>query len=355
MRVSQPVGQKRHTNIAVVSVRKKVEGKEYKFEIACYPNKVLNQREGLEDDMSQVLQTETVFTNVSRGDIATNEDLINVFGTTNHLKVCKEIIKEGHLQVSSKEREYITESLQRDVVSMLTQMTMDAVTGFPLTSTQIQAALDDIHYHITATGALRGSRSTKYRDEEDEMKMIARDCVKRLETELPNRIARVSMLIKLIMKEVGSITEQDVEAIAQRRCMIEKENNTTFLITCHPSLLKLLKDSFGEKIESLAVVDSSVHKNLPKPDVIRPVAPKPAPVVVEEVKPKAEPLPEGSQLCKTCGDVAFESALLFRTHCKSEWHSFNKKREVKKLPPLDHFDFELLGEDSKAAFNAADP
>ena len=129
MKISQPVGQKRHTNIAIVSVRKKVEGRDDKFEIACYPNKGLNQREGLETDLSQVLQTETVFTNVSRGDIATNEDLVNVFGTTNHRKICEQIIKEGHLQVSDKEREYISESRTRDVLNLVCQMTMDAATG----------------------------------------------------------------------------------------------------------------------------------------------------------------------------------------------------------------------------------
>lgn len=354
MRVSQPVGQKRHTNIAVVSVRKKVEGKEYKFEIACYPNKVVNQREGLEDDLSQVLQTETVFVNVSRGDIATNEDLITVFGTTNHLKVCKEIIKEGHLQVSNKEREYITESLQRDVVNMLTQMTMDAHTGFPLTATQIQSALDDINYHISAKGALRGSRSTKVRDEEDEMKMIARDCVKRLETELPNRVARVSMLIKLVTKVPGSITQQEIETLAGHRCIVNQEDSSTFLITCHPALMKIIKDTFTDRIEVLSVVDSFVHKILP---YSVPVEFKPAPIVVvqEEVKvPKPTPT-AGSHICATCGDIVFESAVEFRTHCKSGWHSFNKKREVKKLPPLDHFDFELIGEDSRNAFNAVDP
>ncbi len=359
MRVSQPVGQKRHTNIAVVSVRKKIEGKEYKFEIACYPNKVLNQREGLEDDLSQVLQTETVFTNVSRGDIATNEDLITAFGTTNHLKVCKEIIKEGNLQVSTKEREYITESLHRDVVSMLTQMTMDATTGFPLTATQIQAALDDINYHISAKGALRGSRTTKYRDEEDEMKMIARDCVKRLETELPHRVARVSMLIKVIAREAGIISHEDIERLAEGRCIVNEENSFTFLITCHPSLMKIIKDTYGDEIQSISVVDSSVHTNLPNPIAAKVISEaNPAPVIEEvlPVKHQTQPTPPpGSHCCATCGNISFESVSQFRTHCKSEWHSFNKKREVKKLPPLDHFDFELLGEDLRIAFNAVDP
>lgn len=37
-----------------------------RFEIACYKNKVLNWRNGVEKDLDEVLQTETVFSNVSK-------------------------------------------------------------------------------------------------------------------------------------------------------------------------------------------------------------------------------------------------------------------------------------------------
>lgn len=349
MKISQPVGQKRHTNIAVVSVRKKVEGKEYKFEIACYPNKVLNQREGIEKDLAQVLQTETVFTNVSRGDIATNEDLINVFGTTNHRKVCEQIIKEGHLQVSDKEREYITESRTRDVLNLIAQMTMDATTGYPLTTTQIQAALDDIHFRVNAKSSLKGSRATKQRDEEEEAKQIARDCVKRLETELPHRISRVNMILKLVST---GITKKEIEDLAEMKCIVQEDSENSFLITCHPRLYKILKDTFGDRIESLSVVDSFVHQILPN-SVPPPKPTVPAPVVAPP-QPKVESR-SAANACATCGDCVFESSAEFRMHCKSEWHSFNKKRQVKGLPFMDHLEFEMMPEDMRASFNAVDP
>jgi len=37
-----------------------------RFEIACYKNKVINWRNGVEKDLDEVLQTETVFSNVSK-------------------------------------------------------------------------------------------------------------------------------------------------------------------------------------------------------------------------------------------------------------------------------------------------
>lgn len=345
MRVSQPVGQKRHTNIAIVSVRKKVEGKEYKFEIACYPNKVLNQREGLETDMSQVLQTETVFTNVSRGDIATNEDLITVFETTNHLKICKQIIKEGHLQVGTKEREFMAESKTRDVLNLVSQMTMDAVSGFPLTITQLNAALDDIHYHIASKGSL--SLAAKPREEEEENKMIARECVKRLETKLPHRVARVNMIIRLV---ASCVTADEIDALAESRCIISPQTEGGFLITCHPKMMKLFKEAFGEKIESLTVVDSFAHHVLPNCKL--PEEPAVAAPVVEAPK-----VPERSSAyaCVTCGNLQMADVASYRGHCKSTWHAYNKKRHVKGLEFIDHFDFEMLPEEQQMSFNAVDP
>ena len=350
----QPVGQKRHTNIAIVSYRKKVEGKEYKFEIACYPNKVLNQREGLEKNLDQVLQSETVFTNVSRGDIATNEDLISVFGTTNHLKVCKEIIKEGNLQVSDKEREYIAESKNRDVLNLVLQMTMDAVTGYPLTITQIQAALDDLHFRISSKSSLRGSKSVKQRDEEEETKVIARDCVKRLESELPHRICRVNMMLRLVGR---GITSSDIEELAEKKCIVQEEQDSSFLITCHPSLMKRINDTLGDRIESISVVDSFVHKILPNSiPPPPPAASKPAePVKAPENIPTSPKNGGGGHNCATCGNCEFASISEFRMHCKSDWHAYNKKRQVKGLPFVDHLEFELMPEVLRNSFNAVDP
>ncbi|CAL2275976.1 unnamed protein product [Prunus armeniaca] len=58
----QPVGQKRLTNVAVVRLKKRGT----RFEIACYKNKVLSWRSGVEKDLDEVLQSHTVYTNVSK-------------------------------------------------------------------------------------------------------------------------------------------------------------------------------------------------------------------------------------------------------------------------------------------------
>lgn len=60
--VGTPINQVRLTNVAYVRLQKR--GK--RFEIACYRNKVLNWRNKIETDIGEVLQIDTIFTNVSK-------------------------------------------------------------------------------------------------------------------------------------------------------------------------------------------------------------------------------------------------------------------------------------------------
>lgn len=55
--IKQPVMNIKMTNVA--TIRYKINNKH--FEIACYRNKALNWRNGVEEDISEVLQTEEIY------------------------------------------------------------------------------------------------------------------------------------------------------------------------------------------------------------------------------------------------------------------------------------------------------
>jgi len=105
-----PTNQLKLTNVAVVRMKK--GGK--RFEIACYKNKVVSWRNKVwvekwpriypskimfamwvpfsEKDIDEVLQTHSVFTNVSKGQVAKREDLVAAFGNDNQDEICKLVI-----------------------------------------------------------------------------------------------------------------------------------------------------------------------------------------------------------------------------------------------------------------------
>lgn len=75
------------TNVAIVRLKK--QG--HRFEIACYKNKVVSWRNKVDTDLDDVLQSYSIFTNVSKGQMAKKEDLVDAFGTDDQKKICVEV------------------------------------------------------------------------------------------------------------------------------------------------------------------------------------------------------------------------------------------------------------------------
>ena len=76
-----PINQKRLTNVSVVKYLIKTDKKRHRFEIACYPNKVIAWRQKLESRLSEVLQSDLIYKNVSKAEIASKEHLKDAFQT----------------------------------------------------------------------------------------------------------------------------------------------------------------------------------------------------------------------------------------------------------------------------------
>jgi ribosome maturation protein SDO1 len=63
----------------------------HRFEIACYKNKVVSWRNKIDTDLDDVLQSHSIFVNVSKGQTAKKEDLLEAFGTEDQTKICLEV------------------------------------------------------------------------------------------------------------------------------------------------------------------------------------------------------------------------------------------------------------------------
>jgi|UniRef100_A0AC35FRT2 ribosome maturation protein SDO1 len=149
--IKTPTNQKLLTNVAVVRMKK--AGK--RFEIACYKNKVVNWRNKTEKNLDEVLQSETVFTNVSKGQVAKTADLTAAFGMDDHLEICKLILEKGDLQVSDKERAATTESSFKEVATMIADMCVNPDTKRPYSHAVIEKALKDSHFSIKANRSIK--------------------------------------------------------------------------------------------------------------------------------------------------------------------------------------------------------
>eukprot|EP01038_Epipyxis_sp_PR26KG_P011894 gene11894-15912_t len=177
MSVFTPVNQVRLTNVAYVRLTKNHK----RFEIACYRNKVLNWRNKIETDINEVLQIDSIFSNVSKGMLANSKDLLAIFGTTDSKIICQEILDKGELQVSEQERDALYESVFRDVANIIADKTVNPENNRPYTVSMIQNAMKQIQYAVNV------SKSAKSQ---------ALDVIRKLRDVMP--IARASMLLRIV-------------------------------------------------------------------------------------------------------------------------------------------------------------
>ncbi|KAL7941717.1 SBDS protein C-terminal domain-containing protein [Trichoderma barbatum] len=138
-RINLPSNQIKLTNVSLVRLKK---GKK-RFEIACYKNKVLEWRSGIETDLDNVLQIPNVFLNVSKGQTAPKEDLEKAFGKGKSTDdIVLEILKKGELQVGDKERAAQLERVHNEVISIVVSKLVDPRTKRVYTPGMIEKALD---------------------------------------------------------------------------------------------------------------------------------------------------------------------------------------------------------------------
>ncbi|CAI4230717.1 unnamed protein product [Auanema sp. JU1783] len=191
--IKTPANQKLLTNVAVVRMKK--TGK--RFEIACYKNKVVNWRNKTEKDIDEVLQTHTVFSNVSKGQVSKREDLLAAFGIDDHLEICKTILEKGDLQISDKERQAATNQSLKEVSQLIASMVVNPETKRPIPPNAIDKALQEIHF------SLRPNRSSKQQ---------ALDAIPKLREKMQIERAKMRIRVSLPPKE-GKILRSKFKAL----------------------------------------------------------------------------------------------------------------------------------------------
>ncbi|CAG8589514.1 12788_t:CDS:2 [Dentiscutata erythropus] len=157
MPINQPSNQIKLTNVSIVRLKK--GGK--RFEIACYKNKAMEWRNGVETDLDEVLQIKNVFSNVSKGQVAPQSDLQKAFKSEDLSKIVEEILKKGELQVSEKERSHQIDNIYREIATIVAEKCVNPQTKRPYTVTMIEKALREIHLSVNALDAIKQLQEKK--------------------------------------------------------------------------------------------------------------------------------------------------------------------------------------------------
>lgn len=351
--VKQPVGQKRLTNVAVVRVRK--HG--LRFEIACFKNKVLSWRSHVEKDIDEVLQTHTVFTNVSKGVLAKSKDLIQVFGTDDEDKVCLEILEKGELQVADRERESQLSNQFRDIATIVMAKTVNPETERPYTITMIERLMREVHFAV---------------DPHRNSKQQALELIRELQSKYPITRARMKLRFVVPTSQIDQLSTALNSWNSQIEGREEMTNTSSLVCKIDPghfrecdALVRELQgtlevvsmavqgegesniDDFNDDDDYNAAHVSHVDEERRAPRLrdeasVSGAGAAPAVAEVREAPGSNTNVSRGSasantgvkqQVCKTCNREVGD-AKQYREHFKSDWHKHNLKRKMSGLPPL---------------------
>ena len=128
--------------MANVEARIKAKGKQY--EISGDLDAALKFKTGKGDIMS-ALQSNQIYYDIKKGNIASSKDLMDAFGTVDAYEIAKKIILSGEVQKNQEFRDEERDKKIRQVVALIIKNASDQH-GRPYTEERIKTAIHDIHY-----------------------------------------------------------------------------------------------------------------------------------------------------------------------------------------------------------------
>ncbi len=153
-----------------------------KFEILVDPDKGLAYKRGEISDVSKALMIDTVFTDSSKGEKASADKLMSVFGTSDPIEVAEQIFERGTFLLTAQQRKQMTEQKRKQIISIISRSYVDPSTKLPHPPLRIENAMEDAKVSIDP-----------FRDAEEQVKEV----VKALRPILPMSSETVQIALKI--------------------------------------------------------------------------------------------------------------------------------------------------------------
>ncbi len=135
-----------HVQVSLNLARFKKFGKT--FEIAIDPDKAVAYKEGTATPVEEIVQALHIFTDVKKGLFAPENDLKEVFGTTNPEEVIKAILDKGEIQFNQKYRDQLRERKFNKIVHIIHANAVDPRTGIPHPEIRIRSAMEEAKVRV---------------------------------------------------------------------------------------------------------------------------------------------------------------------------------------------------------------
>ena len=126
----------------------RVEKSGEKFEILVKPEAVQKVRDGKDVDLLKELAIDEIFKDAHKGSKASEEKMVEFFGTTEPLAVAKQIIQHGEIQLTTEQRRQMLEAKRKQIVQYIAANAINPQTGAPHPPQRIENAMEEAKVHI---------------------------------------------------------------------------------------------------------------------------------------------------------------------------------------------------------------
>jgi len=227
------------------------------FEIGCKVGTVLKNRKG-ELGFDNVLASEEIWKNVSKGERANSEELKETFGTDNVKDVALTIVEKGDLQLTDAERKDMLEKKKNEIVNYIHKYYTDPRLKTPHPVARIEAAMAELKLRV---------------DPDVPNEKQIQDIVKRLPEVLPIKKAEMSGTITVSLELSAAVQGvlkklPDLQVRSQRSTDDNAFYDISMVPGCYDKLLKDLqtatKGNYDLKLDGMQPTASEPEKEKEK-------------------------------------------------------------------------------------------
>ncbi|MCS7104523.1 MAG: ribosome assembly factor SBDS [Thermofilaceae archaeon] len=153
-----------------------------RFEIMVNIEKAWRVKGGETVNIREIVESPHIYYDARKGLKASPEDLREVFGTEDVLKVAEVIIKQGELQLSAEQRRELIDMKKKQIIDFIWRNAVDPRTGAPHPHKRIEIALEEVGFPV---------------DPFRPVEVQVQEAIKALSKILPLKIARALVAVRI--------------------------------------------------------------------------------------------------------------------------------------------------------------
>lgn len=118
------------------------------FEILVDPDNALKLKTGKQVSIDDLLVIDEIFKDAKQGDKASETTLETVFGTTDPREIAQVIVKDGRVQLTTKQKHELLEHKRKEIIELVSKKAHNPQTGMPHPPNRVESALEQAKVSI---------------------------------------------------------------------------------------------------------------------------------------------------------------------------------------------------------------